>query len=67
MDERMGVETVSVVTQVLPNSPAMEKGVRVGCILVGINYEKFISHAHSVATLKYVKRPVTVRFRRDTK
>eukprot|EP01036_Dinobryon_divergens_P022130 gene22130-30366_t len=67
IDERIGVETVSVVTQVLPSSPAMEKGVRVGCILVGINYEKFISHAHSVATLKYVKRPVTVRFRRDTK
>ena len=41
----------------------MELGVREGCTVVGINGEEYLSHAHTVATLKHAKRPVTVRFR----
>jgi hypothetical protein len=64
LDERMGLETVSVVTFVGEKSFARRQGVAVGCVLLGVNFEKYISHAHTVATLKHVKRPVTIRFRR---
>lgn len=42
---------------------AVARGVREGCTVVGINGEEYLSHAHTVATLKHAKRPVTVRFR----
>lgn len=63
MDERAGISVVSVVTEVTEKGQAQLKGLKKGCILVGINRDPFLSHAHAVATLKHTKRPVTVRFR----
>jgi len=65
LEERIGLETCTIVSSVQLQSPALEKGIKAGYVLKGINYERFISHAHSVATLKYIKRPVTIRFKRD--
>ncbi len=62
-EERDGINPVSVVTNVTENGQAKIKGVKVGCIILGVNGEKFISHAHTVATLKHAKRPVIVRFK----
>jgi len=63
-EERGGVNPVSVVVNVTENSQAASKGVSIGCTVVGINGERFISHAHTISTLKHAKRPLTVRFRR---
>lgn len=59
-----GLRYVSEVVHVLPDGAAEGQGVREGCLVVGINGERFISHAHAVATLKHGRRPVHVRFRR---
>ena len=64
LEERGGMTPVSVVVNVVENSQAAAKGVTIGCTVVGINGEKFLSHAHTVSTLKHARRPVTVRFRR---
>jgi hypothetical protein len=56
-------ETVSVVTYLEPTGQSKKLGVKIGCIITGINNEKFISHAHTVATLKHSKRPITVKFK----
>jgi predicted metalloprotease with PDZ domain len=53
-----------VVTSVTPAGESHRLGLTVGCIVVGINGEKFISHAHTVASLKHSKRPFTVRFKK---
>jgi hypothetical protein len=63
IEELVGHEIVSIVDEVTLGGAAELHGVRVGWTLVGINHEKYISHAHSTATLKYVKKPVTIRFR----
>lgn len=60
--EEGGLRYISEVTHVNPRGPAEKEGVEEGCVVMGINGEKFISHAHAVATLKHGKRPVTVRF-----
>jgi predicted metalloprotease with PDZ domain len=62
-EERDGIIPVSVVTNITEHGQAKIKGVKVGCIILGVNGEKFISHAHTVATLKHAKRPVIVRFK----
>jgi hypothetical protein len=62
VQERMGVQIVSVVVDVTERGEAKGKGVSVGCVIAGINYEPYLSHAHTVATLKYAKRPVVIRF-----
>lgn len=62
-EEKPGPIPLSVVTSVTDDGQAKLKGVKVGCIIVGVNGEKFISHAHTVATLKHCKRPVAVRFK----
>jgi hypothetical protein len=59
-----GVMYVSEVVVVAAGGAAEEQGVGEGCLVVGINGERFISHAHAVATLKHGRRPVHVRFRR---
>jgi C-terminal processing protease CtpA/Prc len=64
LEERGGLHPVSVVVSVTENGQAASKGVSVGCSIVGINGERFLSHAHTVSTLKHAKRPLTVRFRR---
>lgn len=63
LEEVISHETYSTVTHITENGAAKNLGVRIGWILLGINFEKYISHAHSVATLKYAKRPVTIRFK----
>ncbi len=63
LEEKPGSIIVSVVTEVLEKGQASSKGLRIGCILVGINRDPYLSHAHAVATLKHIKRPVTVRFK----
>eukprot|EP01038_Epipyxis_sp_PR26KG_P007903 gene7903-10728_t len=67
IDERIGFTSVSVVTEVIPNSSAKNQGLQVGHIIIGINREKFISHAHSSTTLKHIKRPVVIRFKKQSK
>lgn len=59
-----GLRYVSEVVHVAPEGAAEGQGVREGCLVMGINGERFISHAHAVATLKHGRRPVHVRFRR---
>jgi len=61
-----GLKYVCQVLQVTSGGAAESKGVRDGCCVVGVNGERFISHAHTVATLKHGKRPVLVRFRLPT-
>jgi hypothetical protein len=58
-----GLRYVCQVLQVTPGGAAEKEGVVDGCMVVGVNGERFISHAHTVATLKHGKRPVVVRFR----
>ena len=59
-----GLKYVSVVVQVTDGGAAHRQGVGDGCLVLGVNGERFISHAHTVATLKHGRRPVQVRFRR---
>jgi predicted metalloprotease with PDZ domain len=54
---------VSVVTNVLSGGQAELAGVEVGCTVVGVNGERFISHAHTIATLQHGKRPIKMRLR----
>ena len=63
IQERGGLVPQSVVVGVEPEGQAAANGVSVGCTVVGVNGELFISHAHTVSTLKHAKRPVSVRFR----
>ena len=63
LEERLGLVPVSVVTLVQPKSQAAAAGVTVGSTLQGINGEKYLSHAHTTATLRHAKRPIRVRFR----
>lgn len=42
---------------------AQSLGVSEGCVVVGLNGEEYLSHAHTVATLKHARRPILVRFR----
>ena len=58
-----GTENTSIVTEVFEDGPAKLMGVMAGCVVLGVNYEKYISHVHTETTLKHVKRPVTIRFR----
>eukprot|EP00903_Cladosiphon_okamuranus_P011927 g11203.t1 len=63
LEERGSFQASSVVVRITEDGQAMYLGVREGCTVVGINGEKYLSHAHTVATLKHAKRPVQVRFR----
>ena len=54
---------MSVVTFIAPEGQAEAAGVTIGCTIIGVNGERFISHAHTVSTLRHAKRPVRVRFR----
>lgn len=58
-----GLRYVSEVTMVVEGGAAERAGVKEGTVVAGINGERFLSHAHTVATLKHGKRPVKVRFR----
>lgn len=60
--EGEGLKYVSMVVSVTDGGWADREGVEEGCVIVGVNGEKFLSHAHTVATLKHGRRPVTVRF-----
>lgn len=65
VEERMvGSNLCTIVTDVTDKGEGKIKGLSVNSILVGINFEPYLSHAHSVATLKYAKRPVVIRFRK---
>jgi len=63
LEEQIGIVKGSIVTSVTEGGQAKLKGICIGCVVVGVNQEYFISHAHTVATLKHAKRPVFVRFR----
>ncbi|CAB1104456.1 unnamed protein product [Ectocarpus sp. CCAP 1310/34] len=63
LEERGSFKASSVVVKITEGGQAVSLGVREGCKVVGINGEKYLSHAHTVATLKHAKRPVVVRFR----
>lgn len=55
----------SVVSRVTEEGQANLLKVCIGDVLLGINGEKYLSHAHAVSTLKHAKRPVRVRFSRN--
>lgn len=57
-----GMSITSEVVDVFPGYMADRIGVEIGCIVVAINSEQYISHSHTVATLKHSKRPITVKF-----
>lgn len=59
-----GFSSLSVVTSVTPGSESHRLGLSIGCVVVGINGEKHISHAHTITCLKHSKRPITVRFKK---
>mmetsp|Transcript_1407 Transcript_1407/g.1835 ORF Transcript_1407/g.1835 Transcript_1407/m.1835 type:complete len:536 (-) Transcript_1407:235-1842(-) len=63
LEERLGLIPVSVVTLIQPGSQAEKAGISIGSTLQGINGEKYLSHAHTTATLRHGKRPILVRFR----
>ena len=44
---------------------AASAGVEVGCTVVGINGEQYLSYAHTIATLQHGRRPVSVRLNRQ--
>ena len=64
MEERGGLVPISVVINLTTEGQAQQKGVTIGCTVIGVNGEKYISHAHTISTLKHAKRPLSVRFRR---
>mmetsp|Transcript_3971 Transcript_3971/g.10202 ORF Transcript_3971/g.10202 Transcript_3971/m.10202 type:complete len:461 (+) Transcript_3971:25-1407(+) len=63
IEERSGLVPITVVTHCDADGQAYRAGVRVGSVVVGLNGQKALSHAHTTATLKHAKRPVHVRFR----
>ena len=52
----------SVVTSVTAHSQAHVNNVRVGSMVTAVNNEKFISHVHTIASIKHARRPIVVRF-----
>ena len=54
---------VSLVTSVDAAGPAAAAGVRAGDVVLGVNGERYLSHAHTAATLKHGRRPVELRLR----
>lgn len=63
IEERSGLVPITVVTHCDHDGQAFKHGVRLGCVVIGLNGEKYLSHAHTTSTLKFAKRPVRVRFR----
>lgn len=63
LEERDGFKQTTVVTNITEGGQAHRSGVKLNCIVVGVNGEQFLSHAHTVTTLKHARRPVVVRFR----
>ena len=63
LEERGGLVALSVVTHVADGGQARDAGVQLGCVVLGVNGERYLSHAHTTATLKHGKRPVMVRLR----
>ena len=63
IEERYGLVSLTVVTHVADGGQAHVAGVKVGCTLLGLNGERYLSHAHTSATLQYGKRPVKLRLR----
>lgn len=47
VQERMAAQIVSVVVDVTERGEAKSKGVSVGCVIAGINYEPYLSRAHT--------------------
>ena len=54
---------VSLVTSVDASGQAAAAGVRAGDVVLGVNGERYLSHAHTAATLKHGRRPVELRLR----
>lgn len=54
---------VSLVTSLVPQGQAALAGVEIGCTVVGVNGERYISHAHTISTLKHGRRPIKLRLR----
>ena len=63
MVEVFAQSPMTVVSYVARRSESIRRGVAVGNIIVAVNSLDYISHAHTVATIKHGKRPITVRFR----
>ena len=63
IEERIGLVALTVVTHVDPKGQAKKKGVTVGCTVQGLNGEKYLSHAHTAATLRHARRPIAARLR----
>ena len=63
LEERGGLVAVSLVTSVDAAGPAAAAGVRAGDVVLGVNGERYLSHAHTAATLKHGRRPVELRLR----
>jgi S1-C subfamily serine protease len=63
LEERGGLVAVSLVTSVDAAGQAAAAGVRAGDVVLGVNGERYLSHAHTAATLKHGRRPVELRLR----
>lgn len=63
IEERSGLVPITVVVSCEPRGQAHRAGVRIGCVVIGVNGEKYLSHAHTTATLRHHRRPLHVRFR----
>lgn len=63
IEERSGLVPITVVTHLDEDGQAYHEGVRLGCVILGVNNQKYLSHAHTTATLRHAKRPIQVRFR----
>lgn len=63
IEERAGLVPITLVTHVDSNGQAYEAGVRRGDVILGINAEPYLSHAHTASTLRHAKRPIQVRMR----
>ncbi|CAM9721124.1 unnamed protein product [Choristocarpus tenellus] len=66
LEERGSFQAFSVVTKITEGGvcQAQYLGITMGCVLLGLNGEEYLSHAHAVATLKHARRPLIARFRR---
>ena len=65
LEERGGLVAVSLVTAVAKAGQAELAGVRLGDVVLGVNGERYLSHAHTAATVQHGRRPVELRLRRS--
>ena len=63
LEERGGLVPLTMVTSVAVDGQAAAAGISPGCVVLGVNGEQYLSHAHTTATLIHGRRPVELRLR----